>query len=82
MENGGNNPPMPELIGETATGSTFSSTDATALDVPAIAGRPAATIEGPRHANVATDDIMGYLKKQHVSLQRLPGQLANFLVLY
>lgn len=82
MDNGGNNPPMPELIGETATGSTFSSTDATALDVPAIAGRPAATIEGPRHANVATDDIMGYLKKQHISLQRftwstsqLPGTL-------
>jgi hypothetical protein len=82
MENGGNNPPMPELIGETATGSTFSSTDATALDVPAIAGRPAATIEGPRHANVAPDDIMSYLKKQHISLQRftwstsqLPGTL-------
>nr|UCS96401.1 MAG: VP1 [Riboviria sp.] len=82
MENGGNNPPMPELIGEVATGSTFSSTDATALDIPAIAGRPAATIEGPRHANVSTDDIMGYLKRQHISLQRftwstsqLPGTL-------
>nr|AWK23451.1 VP1 structural protein [Bat calicivirus A10] len=73
---------MPELIGEPATGSTFSSTDASALDVPAIAGRPAATIEGPRHANVSNDDIMGYLKKQHISLQRftwstsqLPGTL-------
>lgn len=82
MENGGNNPPMPEVIGEVATGSTFSSTDATGLDVPAIAGRPAPTIEGPRHANVSTDDIMGYLKKQHISLQRftwstsqLPGTL-------
>jgi hypothetical protein len=83
MENGGNNPPVPELIGEVATGSTFSSTDATALDVPAIAGRPAATIEGPRHANVsASDDIMNYLKKQHIALQRftwstsqLPGTL-------
>lgn len=80
---GGNNPPMPELIGEPATGATFSSTDSSGLDVPAIAGRPAATIEGPRHANVnASDDIMGYLKKQHIALQRftwsttqLPGTL-------
>lgn len=82
MENGGNNPPMPEVIGEVATGSTFSSTASTALDVPAIAGRPAATIEGPRHANVSNDDIMGYLKKQHVALKhfvwstsQLPGTL-------
>lgn len=82
MENGGNNPPMPTVIGEVATGSTFSSTDANALDVPAIAGRPAATIEGPRHANVSADDIMSYLKRQHIALQRftwsttqLPGTL-------
>jgi hypothetical protein len=80
--NGGNNPPMPELIGEPATGSTFSSTDASGLDVPAIAGRPASTMEGPRHANVSNDDILGYLKKQHLALQRftwstsqLPGTL-------
>lgn len=82
MESGGNNPPIPEVIGETATGSTFSSTASTALDSPAIAGRPAATIEGPRHANVSNDDIMGYLKKQHVALKhfvwstsQLPGTL-------
>jgi len=80
--NSGNNPPIPSLIGEVATGSTFSSTDSTALDAPAIAGRPAPTIEGPRHANVSTDDVMGYLKKQHVALKRftwstsqLPGTL-------
>lgn len=79
---GGNNPPIPELIGEPATGSTFSSTDASGLDVPAIAGRPASTVEGPRHANVSNDDILGYLKKQHLALQRftwstsqLPGTL-------
>lgn len=82
MENGGNNPPMPEVMGEVATGSTYSSTASTGLDVPAIAGRPAATIEGPRHANVSTDDPLAYLKKQHITLRsftwstsQLPGTL-------
>jgi len=76
-EQGGNNPPIPEMLGEPATGAVFSSTDATALDVPAIAGRPAATIEGPRHANVANEDIVSYLKKQHLALQRVTWSTAH-----
>lgn len=82
MENGGNNPPIPEVLGEPATGATFSSTASHSLDVPAIGGRPAATIEGPRHANVSPDDIMAYVKSQHISLRnvtwstsQLPGTL-------
>jgi hypothetical protein len=73
---------MPETIGEKATGSVFSSTDMSALDQPAIAGPRAPTIEGPRHANVNTGDIMTYLKSQHIAVNRftwttsqLPGTL-------
>jgi hypothetical protein len=82
MASTGNNPPMPETIGEKATGSVFSSTDMSALDQPAIAGPRAPTIEGPRHANVNTGDIMTYLKSQHIAVNRftwttsqLPGTL-------
>jgi hypothetical protein len=73
---------MPETIGEKATGSVFSSTDMSVLDHPAIAGPRAPTIEGPRHANVNTGDIMTYLKSQHIAVNRftwttsqLPGTL-------
>lgn len=79
---GGNNPPVPSAPSDSTTGSVFTSTDTDHLKVPEIAGKPAATIEGPRHANVSTDDTLTYLKKQHVALQRfvwstsqLPGTL-------
>lgn len=73
---------MPSAPSDSTTGSVFTSTDTDHLKVPEIAGKPAATIEGPRHANVSTDDALTYLKKQHVALQRfvwstsqLPGTL-------
>jgi hypothetical protein len=82
MENGGNNPPIPEMVGEPATGAVFSSTDIMKLDQPAIAGPRANNIEGFRHANVAQSGIMSYLKSQHLAFQRfswstsqLPGTL-------
>lgn len=80
--NGGNNPPMPKVKGENSTGVVFSSTDNNNLRLPSIAGPHAPTIEGVRHANVDSGEIMSYLKKQNRALTRftwsssqLPGTI-------
>jgi hypothetical protein len=79
--NGGNNPPMPDS-GSSNSGAYFSSTDHVSIPRPAIAGPPANTIEGPRHAAVKDDDLMGYAKDQFVFLKKytwsttmLPGTI-------
>lgn len=80
--NGGNNPPIPETMGESSTGAVFSSTDSTKLDQPNIAGPHASTAVSLKHAAVHSDDPLYYIKNQNIPLERftwstsqLPGTI-------